>query len=68
VRVDTILHSRVDSVYVDRIKEVKVEKPLSGWQSLKIGAFWWLLGALIAALLYIFRKPIFAIIKTLFAI
>ena len=49
-------------------KEVEVEKPLSWWQSFEIGAFWWLLGALIAALLYIFRKPILAIIKTLFAI
>ena len=47
---------------------VEVEKPLSWWQSFKIGAFPWLLLALGAALLYIFRKPILAIIKTLFLI
>lgn len=33
-----------DSVAVERVKEVKVEKPLSWWQKLRIGAFWWLLG------------------------
>jgi len=68
VRVDTILRSRVDSVYVDRIKEVKVEKPLSWWQKAKIGAFPWLLLACCAAVVYIFRKPIWAFIKTILKI
>ena len=39
--------------------EVKVEKPLSWGQKAKIGAFPWLLLALIGALLWIFRKYIF---------
>lgn len=39
-------------------KEVKVEKPLSWWQKFRIGAFWWLVAALGAALLWIFRKPL----------
>lgn len=39
------------------IKEV--EKPLSWWKSFKIGAFWWLIGALVLCLLWIFRKLIF---------
>lgn len=39
--------------------EVKVEKPLSWAQKVKIGAFPWLLLALIGALLWIFRKYIF---------
>ena len=43
--------------------EVKVEKPLSVGQKAKIGAFWWLLGGLVAALLWIFRKPLLALIK-----
>lgn len=34
---------RVDSVAVERIKEVKVEKPLNAWQRFRIGSFWWLL-------------------------
>lgn len=39
--------------------EVKVEKPLSWSQKAKIGAFPWLLLALVGALLWIFRKYIF---------
>ena len=50
---------RVDSVTVERVKEVKVEKPLSWSQRAKIGAFPWVLLALIGALLWIFRKYIF---------
>ena len=34
---------RVDSVAVERTKEVKVERPLNAWQRFKIGGFWWLL-------------------------
>lgn len=41
------------------IKEVKVEKPLSWWQKLRIGAFWWLLGAVALLLLWTFRKFLF---------
>lgn len=50
---------RIDSVTVESIKEVKVEKPLSWGQRAKIGAFPWVLLALIGALLWIFRKHIF---------
>ena len=42
--------------------EVKVEKSLSWGQKTKIGAFWWLITALVAALLWIFRKPILRLI------
>ena len=38
---------------------IKVDKPLSWWQSLKIGAFWWLLGAVVLLLIWTFRKLIF---------
>ena len=44
-------------------KEVKVEKPLSGCQKVKIGAFWWLLGGLVLSLVWIFRKQIVKLIK-----
>lgn len=44
------------------IKEVKVEKPLSWWQRLKIGAFPWLVGLCLALLLWTFRKLIFKIL------
>ena len=49
---------RVDSVAVERIKEVKVEKPLSWWKRVKIGAFPWLLLAVAGLLLWTFRKSL----------
>ena len=48
-----------DSALVEHIKEVKVEKELSWAQKAKIGAFPWLLLAVIGAALWIFRKWIF---------
>ena len=39
-------------------KEVKVEKPLSWSQKTKIGVFWYLLGAVIVLLLWVFRKQL----------
>ena len=48
-----------DSAVVEHIKEVKVEKNLSWSQKAKIGAFPWLLLALIGAVLWIFRKYLF---------
>lgn len=37
---------------------VEVPAKLSWWQRFRLGAFWWLLGATVAAILWIFRKPI----------
>ena len=50
-----------DSVSIEHIKEVKVEQPLSWWKRAKLGAFWWILGALVAALVWIFRKPLLSL-------
>ena len=58
LRTDTLVRVRVDSVAVERIKEVQIEKPLSLAQRLKIRAFWWLLGASLALALWVFRKPL----------
>lgn len=41
---------------------VEVEKPLTWWQNFRIRAFWWLLGGLTLALVWIFRKPILKIL------
>ena len=57
-KVDTLIKVKVDSVAVETIKEVKVSEPLSWWKSFKIKAFWWLLGSVIALLIWIFRKPL----------
>ena len=60
---DTIRLVKVDSIAVERIKEVKVEKPLSWGQRLKMRAFWGLL-ALVAGLgLWTFRKPLLKLIR-----
>lgn len=57
-RHDTLRLVKVDSVAVERVKEVKVEKPLSAWETAKIAAFWWLVAAVLLLLLWTFRKPI----------
>ena len=57
-------HYKVDTLY--RVREVhdtttvekKVEKELTAGQKTKIGAFWWLVLALAAALVYIFCKTL----------
>lgn len=63
LRRDTVRLVKVDSVAVERVKEVKVEKPLTKAQTLKIRAFWGLLGAVVVLLLWTFRKPILKILK-----
>ena len=55
---DTLIREVHDTTSV----EVKVEKSLSWVQKTKINAFWWLITALVAALLWIFRKPILRLI------
>ncbi len=60
---DTLRLVRVDSVAVEREKIVEVEKPLSKWKTAKIGAFWYLCGALLLCLLWIFRKPLLKLLK-----
>lgn len=55
---DTLIREVHDTTSV----EVKVEKPLSAWKSAKLGAFWWLVAALFAAFLWIFRKPLLRLI------
>ena len=68
VKIDTFYKVQVDSVAYETIKEVKVEKPLSWWQKFRMKSFWWLLGGLAVALIWIFRKPIWALIKLIFKI
>ena len=63
VRMDTICRFRVDSVFVDRVKEVEESKQLSWCKTLKIRAFWWLFGAVLLLSLYVFRKPLLKLIR-----
>lgn len=38
---------------------IPVEKPLTWWQKFQIGAFWWLVAAIVLLILWTFRKLIF---------
>jgi len=58
VHVDTFYKVQVDSVTVERVKEVKVEQPLTWWQKFRQEAFWWLAGAVLLLLIWTFRKQI----------
>lgn len=58
-KTDTLLREVHDTTAV----QVPVEKPLSAWKSAKLGAFWWLVAALVTALVYIFRKPILKLLR-----
>lgn len=49
---------KVDSLKIETIKEIKVEKPLSTWKRAKIGAFWWLVLAVLGLGAWTFRKPL----------
>lgn len=55
-KVDTVMMR--DTVAIERKKEVKVEKKLSFWQRVKIGAFWWLFALSAGLLVWTFRKQI----------
>ena len=58
-----IYHGVTNTSAQTLVKTEWKEKPLSWWQSLKIGSFWYLCVALLACLLYIFRKPLLKLIK-----
>lgn len=61
---------QVDSFAIERVKEVQVEKPLSWGKRAKIGAFWWLVLAVVGLGAWTFRKPLGGLItkigKTIF--
>ena len=53
-RTDTLLREVHDTTQIP----VQIEKPLSWAQKTKLGAFWWLLGAVVALLAWTFRKTL----------
>lgn len=53
-RTDTLLREVHDTTRIP----VQIEKPLSWAQKTKLGAFWWLLGAVVALLAWTFRKTL----------
>lgn len=57
---------QVDSFAFETIKEVQVEKPLSWGKRAKIGAFWWLVLAVVLLAGWTFRGTITKIVKMIF--
>ena len=59
-----------DTLYVEKQSEViteyvKVQAELTFWQKSKLNLFWWLVVLVIAMTVWIFRKPILALVKTI---
>lgn len=59
---DTIYRYKVDSVYVDKERVVKVEKQLTAWQRFKMRGFWALLAAMACWIVWKNKERILALI------
>ena len=53
----------IEKEAVETVITKEVEKPLTGWQKARIGAFWWLLILSVSLLIYTFRKPILTLLR-----
>lgn len=49
---DTVYRHKVDSVYIDKVREVKVEKELTAWQKFKMNGFWILAAIVVGYLVW----------------
>ena len=59
---DTIYRYKVDSIYVDKERVVKVEKQLTAWQRFKMRGFWALLAAMACCIAWKNKSRILALI------
>lgn len=59
---DTIYRYKVDSIYVDKERVVKVEKQLTAWQRFKMRGFWALLAAMACWIVWKNKTRILALI------
>jgi hypothetical protein len=66
VPVTTVEKVRDSIIYQDRYEYIKepypVEKELTRWQLMRLHGFWYMLAALVLALIWICRKPLMKII------
>lgn len=62
---DTVYRHKVDSVYIDKVREVKVEKELTAWQRFRLRGFWILAAAVAAIGFWKFRRPILGLLTKL---
>ena len=56
---DTIYRHKVDSVYIDRERVVKIEKELTAWQRFRLRGFWILAAIIGGYIVWKFRRPLF---------
>lgn len=47
------------------VRTAAVEKPLTRWQRFRLGAFWWLVAAVLSLAVYALRKPLSVIVRKL---
>lgn len=64
---DTVYQHSVDSVYVDKVREVKVEKQLNAWQKLRLHGFWVLAAMVGGYVVWKYRKRLFRVLTKLVA-
>ena len=64
---DTVYQHSVDSVYVDKVREVKVEKHLNAWQKFRLHGFWVLAAMVGGYVVWKYRKHLFRVLTKLVA-
>ena len=64
---DTVYQHSVDSVYVDKVREVKVEKQLNAWQKFRLRGFWVLAAMVGGYVVWKYRKHLFRALTKLVA-
>lgn len=64
---DTVYQNSVDSVYVDKVREVKVEKQLNAWQKFRLHGFWVLAAMVGGYIIWKYRKHLFRVLTKLVA-
>lgn len=64
---DTVYQHSVDSVYVDKVREVKVEKQLNAWQKFRLHGFWLLAAMVGGYITWKYRKHLFRALTKLVA-
>lgn len=64
---DTVYQYSVDSVYIDKVREVKVEKQLNAWQKFRLHGFWVLAAMVGGYVVWKYRKHLFSVLTKLVA-
>lgn len=58
---DTVYRHKVDSVYIDKVREVKVEKELTAWQRFRLRGFWILAAVIVGYFVWKNRRGLLSL-------